>query len=85
VAFWWLKRWQQGFLLYAWIWAAQDSMFRRIARARDQLFEGFARDAFESALARRFELVRSCRLRESSRWLHLCEKAPCTQFAGTAV
>jgi SAM-dependent methyltransferase len=54
--------------------APDDSMFRRIARGRDQLFKGFTRDAFESAFVNRFKPVRSCRLGESSRWLYLLEK-----------
>jgi len=61
------------FLLVEFI-APDDSMFRRIARGRDQLFKGFTRQVFESALARRFKLVRSCRFGESSRWLYLVGK-----------
>jgi len=61
------------FLLIEFI-APDDSMFRRIARGRDELFKGFTGEVFESALACRFKLVRSCRLGESGRWLYLVGK-----------
>jgi len=51
-----------------------DSMFRRIARGRDHLHAGLTPEVFEDACSRRFEIIRSQHLEQTSRWLYLLKK-----------
>jgi len=52
----------------------EDSMFRRLTRGRDHLFAGLSPEAFEEACKRKFEIVRSQHLENTSRWLYLLRK-----------
>ncbi|HYP27274.1 MAG TPA: class I SAM-dependent methyltransferase [Blastocatellia bacterium] len=52
----------------------EDSMFRRLTRGRDHLFAGLSPEAFEDACGRKFEIVRSQHLENTSRWLYLLRK-----------
>ncbi|HSE96917.1 MAG TPA: class I SAM-dependent methyltransferase [Blastocatellia bacterium] len=52
----------------------EDSMFRRLARGRDHLFEGLTKGSFETACQSHFEIVRSERIEQSSRWLYVLRK-----------
>ncbi len=54
--------------------APDDAMFRRIARGRDHLFTNLTREVFETASEEHFEIVRSERLDQTSRWLYLMKK-----------
>ncbi len=51
--------------------APQDPMFRRLLRGREELHRGLTRDVFEAAWRRRFEIVRSQSLPETTRVLYL--------------
>lgn len=51
-----------------------DSMFRRLARGRDHLFTDLTKELFENSCARRFQIIRSQHLDETSRWLYLLLK-----------
>lgn len=56
----------------------EDPMFRLLCRGRLDLFQWYTRDAFESAFAEFFEIVRSVRLGETERVLYLLRrKARC--------
>jgi SAM-dependent methyltransferase len=52
----------------------EDSMFRRLTRGRDHLFAGLSPEVFEGACGRKFEIVRSQHLENTSRWLYLLRK-----------
>ncbi|HXG92276.1 MAG TPA: methyltransferase domain-containing protein [Blastocatellia bacterium] len=54
--------------------APEDSMFRRLARGREHLHEGLTPQLFEAVCKRRFELIRSQHLDETSRWFYLLRK-----------
>lgn len=53
-----------------------DPMFRRLARGRDDLFSDLTAGRFEAALGLRFDIVRSQRLEDASRWLYLLRRKP---------
>ncbi len=55
--------------------APQDSMFRRIVRGREHLFEDLTPEVFETTCRRRFRIVRTQHLEGTSRWLYLLRKA----------
>jgi SAM-dependent methyltransferase len=52
-----------------------DSMFRRLARGREELHTNLNEAMFEAACRRHFEIVRSCRLEGTSRSLYLLRRA----------
>ncbi len=54
--------------------APEDSMFRRIARGRDNLFRDLTVELFESTCRTHFEIIRSQHMDQSSRWLYLLRK-----------
>jgi 2-polyprenyl-3-methyl-5-hydroxy-6-metoxy-1,4-benzoquinol methylase len=51
-----------------------DSMFRRLTRGRDHLFADLTKEHFEVSCARRFQIIRTQHLDETSRWLYLLLK-----------
>lgn len=51
-----------------------DSMFRRLTRGRDHLFEYLTREFFESVCNRYFQIIRSKHIEGSHRWLYLLRK-----------
>jgi hypothetical protein len=54
--------------------APGDPMFRRITRGHDQLYTHLTREFFEETCRKYFDLVRSERLDQTSRWLYLMKK-----------
>ena len=52
----------------------EDTMFRRIARGRDQLHRDLTIARFEEACRRRFDIVRSVQLDGATRWLYVLRK-----------
>jgi SAM-dependent methyltransferase len=54
--------------------APDDLMFRRITRGHDHLYTQLTKGLFEETCARYFDLVRSERLDQTSRWLYLMKK-----------
>ena len=54
--------------------APQDQMFRQITRGRDHLFTSLTQELFEETCKTHFDLVRSERLDDTSRWLYLMRK-----------
>ena len=52
----------------------EDLMFRRLVRGRGHLYEGLNAAVFEAACMGWFQIVRSCRLGKSERWLYLLKK-----------
>ena len=54
--------------------APNDSMFRRIARGRDDLFNTLTTESFEETCRRHFKIIRVQRLKEANRWLYLLRK-----------
>jgi hypothetical protein len=54
----------------------EDAMFRRLARGRDGLFSDLTTERFEAAFGLRFDIVRSERLEDASRWLYLLRRKP---------
>ena len=54
--------------------APDDSMFRRLTRGREHLHTGLTRESFEAAFCRRFSIIRSQHLANTSRWLYLLSK-----------
>ncbi|MFX4263653.1 class I SAM-dependent methyltransferase [Pelotomaculum propionicicum] len=52
----------------------QDSMFRRLTRGRDNLFEYLSTDVFETSCRRHFEIIRVQHLDNTERWLYLMRK-----------
>jgi ribosomal protein L11 methylase PrmA len=54
--------------------APEDSMFRAIARGRDELHRDLNTGSFEAECARRFRIDRSLRLPGSHRWLYLLRR-----------
>ncbi len=61
--------------------APDDSMFRRLVRGRDNLFQGFTVEQFESTCRKHFEIIRSQHLEQSSRWLYLMRKKEVARHA----
>lgn len=57
--------------------APADSMFRRLMRGRDQLFQYLTREYFEETCKNCFETVSSQHLEGTHRWLYLLKKKPC--------
>ena len=57
--------------------APADSMFRRLVRGRDQLFQYLTRDLFEETCKKHFEIVRTQTLEGTHRWLYVLRKRPC--------
>jgi hypothetical protein len=53
----------------------EDPMFRRIARGRDELFENFDQQAFERTCERKFTIVQTQKLGQTSRHLYLLRKS----------
>lgn len=51
-----------------------DSMFRRLARGRDNLFEYLSTEVFEKSCLRHFEIIRVQHLDNTERWLYLMRK-----------
>lgn len=51
-----------------------DSMFRRLARGRDHLFVDLTKERFENSCARKFRIIRSQHLDQTSRRLYLLLK-----------
>jgi hypothetical protein len=60
-------------LIIEWI-SPKDSMFRRIARGRDDLFTGLTAESFEARCGRRFEIVRKQGDAQGTRQLYLLRK-----------
>ncbi len=54
--------------------APNDVMFGRLARGRDDLFEGLTREAFEAICRRHFEIIRLQHLHQATRSLYLMRK-----------
>ena len=54
--------------------APTDRMFRQITRGRDHLFTSLTKELFEETCKAHFDLVRSERLDDTSRWLYLMRK-----------
>ncbi|MEW6738021.1 MAG: class I SAM-dependent methyltransferase [Acidobacteriota bacterium] len=54
--------------------APNDSMFRKITRGREHLFEYFTREFFENICAGHFNIVRVQHLNQTERWLYLLRK-----------
>jgi len=54
--------------------APDDPMFRRITRGHDDLYKHLTREFFEETCGKYFDLVRSERLDQTSRWLYLMKK-----------
>jgi hypothetical protein len=52
----------------------EDSMFRRLARGREELHKDLNQGVFESAARRHFEIVRVRHAESSTRWLYLLKK-----------
>jgi SAM-dependent methyltransferase len=52
----------------------EDSMFRRLARGREELHKDLTPALFEAHCARHFEIVRTQHLEGSTRWLYLMRK-----------
>ena len=52
----------------------EDSMFRHLARGRDELYRGLDAPAFERSFRRRFEIVRSQHLEGTTRWLYVMRR-----------
>jgi len=53
----------------------EDSMFKRLARGRDELHRDFTPAVFETACRERFQIVRSQHMEGTGRWLYLLRKA----------
>ncbi len=51
--------------------AAEDSMFRRLVRGRDELYRHLTREHFETTALRRFDIVRTQHCEDTHRWLYL--------------
>lgn len=51
-----------------------DSMFRRLTRGRDKLFEYLSTDVFETSCRRHFEIISVQHLDNTERWLYLMRK-----------
>jgi 2-polyprenyl-3-methyl-5-hydroxy-6-metoxy-1,4-benzoquinol methylase len=51
-----------------------DAMFRRLTRGRDALYSNLTPAIFESICKRRYEIIRSQHLENTSRWLYLLRK-----------
>lgn len=62
-----------GILIIEFI-APEDSMFRRIARGRGNLFRDLTVELFEATCKTHFEIIRSQHMDQSSRWLYLLRK-----------
>ena len=54
--------------------APEDSMFRRLVRGRGDLYRHLTRDHFETAVRRRFDIVRTQRGDGAHRWLYLLRR-----------
>ncbi len=54
--------------------APEDPQFKRLARGRDALFGWLDQGVFETALGKRFEIVRREKIAATGRWLYLTEK-----------
>jgi SAM-dependent methyltransferase len=54
--------------------ASDDSMFRRLTRGRDHLFADLTPQLFEETCRRKFKIIRSQHLDQTSRWLYLLRK-----------
>jgi 2-polyprenyl-3-methyl-5-hydroxy-6-metoxy-1,4-benzoquinol methylase len=54
--------------------APDDSMFRRLTRGRDNLFSDLTSESFEETCRRKFEIIRSQHLENTSRWIYLLRK-----------
>jgi SAM-dependent methyltransferase len=54
--------------------APKDPMFRRLTRGHDHLYTHLTKEVFEETCCRYFDLVRSERLDQTSRWLYLMKK-----------
>jgi hypothetical protein len=54
--------------------APEDSMFRRLARGREELHRGFTQASFESSFRRRFDVLQSRRVEDATRWLYLMRR-----------
>ncbi len=57
------------FLLVEFV-SPEDSMFRRLARGREELHRGLTSEVFETSCRRRFEIVHSQHIQGTSRWLY---------------
>ena len=58
-----------------------DPMFRRLARGRDSLYSDLTTERFEAAFRPRFDIVRSQRLEDASRWLYVLRRKPAPAHA----
>jgi SAM-dependent methyltransferase len=56
--------------------APQDSMFKRISRGREHLFEGLDHKVFEAIAARHFDIVKVQHVEGTARWLYAMKKRP---------
>ena len=54
--------------------APDDSMFQRLTRGREGLFSDLTLGTFEEACLRKFEIIRSQHVDQTSRWLYLLRK-----------
>jgi len=54
--------------------APDDPMFQRLARGREQLYQGLTNEVFRGMCRERFVIVRSERLAGMSRWIYLLRK-----------
>jgi hypothetical protein len=57
------------FLLIEFV-SPEDSMFRRLARGREELHRDLTSEVFEDSCRRRFEIVHSQHIEGTSRWLY---------------
>jgi SAM-dependent methyltransferase len=53
---------------------SDDSMFKRLVRGRDHLFDALSQPVFESACRHRFDIVRTQHVEGTQRWLYLLRK-----------
>ena len=51
-----------------------DPMFKKIARGRDHLYEGYNRESFENTLKSFFQVIEKCPLKDADRCLYFLKK-----------
>lgn len=56
--------------------APEDSMFKRISRGREHLFEGLDHKVFEALASRHFDIVKVQHVEGTARWLYAMKKRP---------
>jgi hypothetical protein len=65
-----------GFLVIEFV-SRDDSMFRRLVHGREELYRDLTVEAFEGECRRKFEIVRSQHLADTTRWLYLMRRKQC--------